>query len=76
MEETSTNVYLQSPFSHLTTEDQEGGFIYLTGDSNSSLIRAKDLLKKLTAQKVKLSTCLRLHLKAKFYFIPGKINAP
>lgn len=64
MEETSTNIYLQSPFSHLTTEDRDEGFIHLTGDSNSGLVRAKDLLKKLTAQKVKLSTYLRLHFKS------------
>ncbi|KAI8645403.1 hypothetical protein BD408DRAFT_459344 [Parasitella parasitica] len=57
MEETSTNIYLQSPFSHLTTQDQNDGLIYLTGESTSGLVRAKELLKKLTAQKLQSMYC-------------------
>ncbi|KAL7323088.1 hypothetical protein PS15p_211041 [Mucor circinelloides] len=53
MEETSTNIYLQSPLCNSTDEDNHNGLIYLTGESPSDLARAKDLLKKLTAQKIK-----------------------
>ncbi|KAK4517913.1 uncharacterized protein ATC70_001262 [Mucor velutinosus] len=53
MEETSTNIYLQSPLCNLLEENSRNGMIYLTGESPSDLARAKDLLKKLAAQKIK-----------------------
>lgn len=56
MEETSTNIYLQSPLCNSIDEDNHSGLIYLTGESPSDLARAKDLLKKLTAQKVNMTT--------------------
>ncbi|KAI8081949.1 uncharacterized protein B0P05DRAFT_538748 [Gilbertella persicaria] len=54
MEETSTNIYLQSPFSHVCTEkEMQQGIVYLTGESMPGLNRARDLLVKLSAQKLK-----------------------
>lgn len=60
MEETGTNIYLQSPFlklsdlQHMTLPvDQRGGVIHLTGSPNG-IQRAKDLLRKLAVQKVNL----------------------
>ncbi|KAL9548218.1 hypothetical protein MBANPS3_005799 [Mucor bainieri] len=53
MEETSTSIYLQSPLCNLVEEGAHNGNIYLTGESPSDLARAKDLLKKLAAQKMK-----------------------
>lgn len=56
MEETSTNIYLQSPLCNLIDQDNRNGMIYLTGNSPSDSARAKDLLKKLAAQKVNMIT--------------------
>jgi len=56
MEETSTNIYLQSPLCNLIKQDNRNGMIYLTGKSPSDSARAKDLLKKLAAQKVNMTT--------------------
>ncbi|OBZ82802.1 hypothetical protein A0J61_09148 [Choanephora cucurbitarum] len=54
MEETSTNVYLQSPFSHVCKErKQDSNLICLTGQSKSELLKAKELLTKLSSQKLK-----------------------
>ncbi|CAO3632359.1 unnamed protein product [Mucor fragilis] len=57
MEETSTNIYLQSPLCNLIDQDNRNGMIYLTGNSPSDSARAKDLLKKLAAQKTKSMHC-------------------
>ncbi|CEP09750.1 hypothetical protein [Parasitella parasitica] len=65
MDETATNIYLQSPFSHLTRQHQDDGLIYLTGESTSSLARAKELLKKLTAQKMKSMHCKDSNMEPK-----------
>jgi hypothetical protein len=58
MEETGVNIYLQSPFvklsdtQHMTLPvDQRHGVIHLTG-STHGIQRAKELIKKLVAQKV------------------------
>ncbi|SAM09295.1 hypothetical protein [Absidia glauca] len=59
MEETGTNIYLQSPFLKLSDlqhmelpVDQRDGVIHLTGTPNG-IQRAKDLIRKLTVQKKK-----------------------
>lgn len=55
MEETSTNIYLTSPFHDtckLIDNDKRASTIYISGDSVSSISRAKELLIKLAAQKV------------------------
>lgn len=58
MEETGTNIYLQSPFLKLSDPqhtslpaDQRHGVIHLTGTPNG-IQRAKELIKKLVVQKV------------------------
>ncbi|GAA5812917.1 hypothetical protein MFLAVUS_006378 [Mucor flavus] len=56
MEETSTNIYLTSPFHDtckLIDNDKRASTIYISGDSVSSISRAKELLIKLAAQKSK-----------------------
>jgi hypothetical protein len=66
MEETSTNIYLQSPFSNLCTITNKGlhqkhSIIHVTGESVTGVNRAKDLLLKLSTQKVSLHVfCLCL----------------
>jgi hypothetical protein len=57
MEETSTNIYLQSPFNNTCKIEQQrsgnsGSKIHLSGESTTNLNRAKELLCKLAAQKV------------------------
>ncbi|OAD77214.1 hypothetical protein PHYBLDRAFT_142718 [Phycomyces blakesleeanus NRRL 1555(-)] len=59
MEETATNIYLQSPFTsqiHSNTSSHlsdTSGLINITGESTVSIQRAKELLTRLAAQKVK-----------------------
>ncbi|KAI7875347.1 hypothetical protein K492DRAFT_152822 [Lichtheimia hyalospora FSU 10163] len=59
LEETNTNIYLQSPFTKLGDSQHMAipvadrpGTIHLTGDS-AGISRAQEMLKKLTAQKAK-----------------------
>lgn len=55
MEETATNIYLQSPFNNtckIIDNEKKSPTIYLSGESITSLNRAKELLCKLAAQKV------------------------
>lgn len=59
LEETNTNIYLQSPFTKLGDSQHmaipvadRSGTIHLTGD-NAGISRAQEMLKKLTTQKVK-----------------------
>ncbi|KAI7873515.1 uncharacterized protein EV154DRAFT_396922, partial [Mucor mucedo] len=56
MEETATNIYLQSPFNNtckIIDNEKKSPTIYLTGESMTNLNRAKELLCKLASQKSK-----------------------
>ncbi|KAI9469022.1 MAG: hypothetical protein EXX96DRAFT_590174 [Benjaminiella poitrasii] len=53
MEETTTNIYLQNPFICLCSPERKVDTIYLTGETQASLDKAKELLKKVFLQKTK-----------------------
>lgn len=66
MEETSTNIYLASPFHNtckLIDNDKRSSHIYISGETNASINRAKELIIKLAAQKVKQKSFTSFHCR-------------